>query len=114
MVYQQLMPGSSGQRVAAFEVLKATPAVRNLIREDKPAQLHSVMQTGRQQGMQTIEQAVQELTYAAVPAEPQTQGSVVELTARALFAQPGLKDSTGRFLMHIYACRVALGAISAP
>jgi twitching motility protein PilT len=74
VVYQQLMPGSSGQRVAAFEVLKATPAVRNLIREDKPAQLHSVMQTGRQQGMQTIEQAVHELTYAGVLAEPQCKG----------------------------------------
>ena len=74
VVYQQLMPVSSGQRVAAFEVLKATPAVRNLIREDKPAQLHSVMQTGRQQGMQTIEQAVQELTYAAVLAAPQRKG----------------------------------------
>ena len=76
VVYQQLMPGSSGQRVAAFEILKATPAVRNLIREDKPAQLHSVMQTGRQQGMQTIEQAVEELTCAGIPAEPRRSESL--------------------------------------
>ena len=34
------------------------------------------MQTGRQQGMQTIEQAVQELTYAGVPAEPQRSESL--------------------------------------
>lgn len=43
-------------RVAAFEVMVATPAVRHLIREDKIAQLHSTLQTGGAQGMRTLAQ----------------------------------------------------------
>ena len=71
VVYQRLMLGRANRRIAAFEILNATPAVRHLIRENKPAQLHSVMQTGRQQGMQTMEQALQELTDIGVLAAPQ-------------------------------------------
>ena len=47
---------AGGGRVAAFELLRATAAVRHLIREDKPAQLVSVMQSGLAQGMQTLDQ----------------------------------------------------------
>jgi twitching motility protein PilT len=47
--------------VAAFELLLATPAVRNLIRENKVAQMYSVMQTGAAQGMHTLDQALAEL-----------------------------------------------------
>lgn len=55
IVSQQLLPkvGSKG-RAAACEVLIPTPAVRNLIREGKSHQLYTVMQTGSQQGMQTM------------------------------------------------------------
>ena len=45
-------------RVAAFEVMVSTPAVRNLIREGKVAQLYSAIQTGRAVGMQTMEQSM--------------------------------------------------------
>lgn len=45
-------------RVAAYEVMVGTPAVRNLIREGKVAQLHSVIQTGRAAGMQTLDQSL--------------------------------------------------------
>jgi len=45
-------------RVAAFEVMVSTPAVRNLIREGKVAQLYSAIQTGRAVGMQTMEQSL--------------------------------------------------------
>jgi len=48
-------------RVAAFEVMVATPAVRNLIREGKVAQLYSAIQTGRTVGMQTMEQSLSAL-----------------------------------------------------
>ena len=59
-----------GPRLAAHEVLVATPAVRNLIRENKVAQLYSAMQTGASQGMQTLEQALGELVrQRAIPAE---------------------------------------------
>jgi twitching motility protein PilT len=45
-------------RVAAYEVMVGTPAVRNLIREGKVAQLYSAIQTGRAVGMQTLEQSL--------------------------------------------------------
>ncbi len=48
-------------RIAAFEILLATPAVRNLIRENKVAQIPSIMQTSKALGMQTMEAACQEL-----------------------------------------------------
>lgn len=48
-------------RIAAFEVMIATPAVRNLIRENKVAQIPSVIQTSKSLGMQTMESACQDL-----------------------------------------------------
>ena len=48
-------------RVAAYEVMVATPAIRNLIREAKVAQMYSVIQTGQSQGMQTRDQHLQML-----------------------------------------------------
>jgi twitching motility protein PilT len=56
---QQLLPTADGSaRVAAIEALVPTPAVRNLIREAKTHQITSVMQTGGQHGMQTMEAAL--------------------------------------------------------
>ncbi len=62
VVSQQLIPKADGSgRVAAFEVLHANYAVRNLIREGKSHQLLSVMQTGRKQGMITMDEAILQL-----------------------------------------------------
>lgn len=62
VISQTLLKTRDGNgRVAAHEILLSTPAVRNLIRENKIAQLHSVMQTGQQYGMQTLDQALQAL-----------------------------------------------------
>ncbi len=59
---QQLLLHISGKgRVLACEVLVATPAVRNLIREGKPEQIFTLMQTGAKYGMQTMNQALAEL-----------------------------------------------------
>ena len=58
VVSQRLLPRRGGGRVALHEVLVSTPAVRNLIREHRLAQLHSAMQTGQSLGMQTFEQAL--------------------------------------------------------
>jgi twitching motility protein PilT len=56
IVCQQLLPVREGiGRVAAFEVMVANPAIRNLIREGKSFQLTSQIQTGRRQGMQTMD-----------------------------------------------------------
>lgn len=62
IVAQQLLPRADGQgRVVATEILIATPAVRNLIREGKAYQITSVMQTGTRAGMQTFEACYRDL-----------------------------------------------------
>lgn len=58
IVHQELLPRVGGGRVAAFEVLVATPAVRNLIRENKVSQLRNVMVTSSEDGMCTMEAAL--------------------------------------------------------
>jgi twitching motility protein PilT len=59
---QQLIPKSTGTgRIVAIEVLVVTPAVRNLIREEKTQQIPLVMQTGGKYGMQTMNYALYEL-----------------------------------------------------
>lgn len=65
VVAQTLCPRQEGPgRVAAHEVMVATPAVRNLIREGKTAQLYSALQTGAQAGMQTLDQSLQALHHS--------------------------------------------------
>jgi twitching motility protein PilT len=61
VIYQQLLPMRQGGRVAAFEVLVANGAVRNLIRENKSAQLRNIIATSRSEGMQTLEHSLNEL-----------------------------------------------------
>ena len=63
VVCQSLLPKASGQgRVAALEILIATPAIRNLIRDDKIHQIYGTMQSGQEKiGMQTMNQALQRL-----------------------------------------------------
>jgi twitching motility protein PilT len=58
---QTLLPCIGGGRVAAFEIMIATTAVRSLIREGKTFQLPSVMQLGSKDGMQTLDQALTDL-----------------------------------------------------
>ncbi|MBI3976330.1 MAG: type IV pilus twitching motility protein PilT [Armatimonadetes bacterium] len=59
---QTLLPRRDGNgRVAALEVLKMTPAVRNLVREGKGFQIPSVIQSGSRDGMQTLNQALRRL-----------------------------------------------------
>jgi twitching motility protein PilT len=62
VIAQQLVPklGATG-RVVAVELLIATPAVRNLIREGKTHQIYSMMETGGEQGMQTMDRALASL-----------------------------------------------------
>ncbi|MDX6646519.1 MAG: twitching motility protein PilT [Miltoncostaeaceae bacterium] len=55
---QQLLPTLHGGRVVACEVMMPTPAVRNLIREGKTHQIYSMMQTGSQHGMQSMDAAL--------------------------------------------------------
>jgi twitching motility protein PilT len=53
-------------RIAAHEIMVGTPAIRNLIREAKVAQMYSAIQTGQQYGMQTLDQNLQDLVKKKV------------------------------------------------
>lgn len=61
VVSQTLLKRVGGGRVAAHEIMIGTPAIRNLIREDKVAQMYSAIQTGAQLGMQTLDQCLKDL-----------------------------------------------------
>ncbi|MEK7289342.1 MAG: PilT/PilU family type 4a pilus ATPase, partial [Planctomycetota bacterium] len=62
VITQMLLKRKDGKgRVAALEIMIGTPAVKNLIRENKIAQISSSLQTGRQHGMQTMDHALIEL-----------------------------------------------------
>jgi len=61
VISQTLLKRKSGGRVAAHEIMRGTAAIRNLIREDKVAQMYSAIQTGQAVGMQTMDQCLQSL-----------------------------------------------------
>jgi twitching motility protein PilT len=61
VIAQSLLKKISGGRVAALEIMICTGAIRNLIREDKIAQMYSSIQTGQAKGMQTLDQHLTEL-----------------------------------------------------
>ncbi len=61
VISQTLIKKIGGGRVAAHEIMIGIPAIRNLIRENKIAQMYSAIQTGQQYGMQTLDQNLQEL-----------------------------------------------------
>ena len=61
VISQTLLKKIGGGRVAAHEIMVATPPIRNLIRENKVPQMYSAIQTGTQSGMQTLDQALKKL-----------------------------------------------------
>ncbi|MEE9574551.1 MAG: type IV pilus twitching motility protein PilT [Gammaproteobacteria bacterium] len=61
VISQTLLKKNGGGRVAAHEIMIGTPAIRNLIRENKIAQMYSAIQTGQAHGMQTLDQNLNEL-----------------------------------------------------
>jgi len=61
VVSQTLLKRVNGGRVAAHEIMIGTPAIRNLIREDKVAQMYSAIQTGASHGMVTLDQCLLDL-----------------------------------------------------
>ena len=78
VISQTLLKTKDGMgRVAAHEIMIGTPAIRNLIRENKVAQMYSVIQTCAQLGMQTLDQCLVELVRRNIV-------SVVEARARAM------------------------------
>ena len=61
VISQTLLKRIGGGRIAGWEIMIGTPAIRNLIREDKVAQMYSAIQTGQGMGMQTLDQHLQQL-----------------------------------------------------
>ncbi len=61
VIAQTLLKRTSSGRVAAHEIMIGTPAIRNLIRENKIPQMYSSIQTGQAAGMQTLDQSLLEL-----------------------------------------------------
>ena len=61
VISQTLLKKIGGGRIAAYEIMVGTAAIRNLIREAKVTQMYSVIQTGRKDGMQTLDQSLKEL-----------------------------------------------------
>ncbi|WP_409423903.1 type IV pilus twitching motility protein PilT [Pseudoalteromonas sp. RW-H-Ap-1] len=66
VISQTLIKKVGGGRVAAHEIMLATPAIRNLIREDKIAQMYSSIQTGASHGMQTMDQCLTNLVNRGI------------------------------------------------
>ena len=81
IITQRLVPAIDGTRALALEVLMVTPAISNLIRDDKLFQLRGAMQTGRSQGMRVMDDSLKELVLA---------GRVSPEEARRVAEQPHL------------------------
>lgn len=77
---QRLVPSIGGGRVVAAEVLIANPAVRNIIREGKSHQLDAVIQTGADQGMQTMDRTLVNLVQSGVITYDNAREFAVDLT----------------------------------
>jgi twitching motility protein PilT len=71
VISQSLLKKVGGGRIAAHEIMVGTPAIRNLIREDKVAQMYSAIQTGQNYGMQTLDQCLQDLVKRGLVARQQ-------------------------------------------
>ncbi|MFW1677309.1 type IV pilus twitching motility protein PilT [Pontibacter sp. JAM-7] len=79
VISQTLLKKPQGGRCAAHEIMIGTPAIRNLIREDKVAQMYSAIQTGSAFGMKTLDQCLAELV---------SKGQISRETAREKAQNP--------------------------
>lgn len=77
---QRLVPAIGGGRVVAAEILIATPAVRNIIREGKTHQLDAVIQTGGDQGMQSMDKTLAGLVQGGVVTLEEARNFAVDIT----------------------------------
>ncbi|MGB3024065.1 MAG: type IV pilus twitching motility protein PilT [Candidatus Saccharimonadales bacterium] len=77
---QRLVPAIGGGRVVAAEILIANPAVRNIIREGKSHQLDAVIQTGADQGMQSMDKTLVQLVQAGTVTYDEARHYAVDLT----------------------------------
>ncbi|HEX8762825.1 MAG TPA: type IV pilus twitching motility protein PilT [Candidatus Saccharimonadales bacterium] len=76
---QRLVPAIGGGRIAAAEILVATPAVRNIIREGKTHQLEAVIQTGSEYGMQSMDKTLAAMVHAGTISYDDARNYAVDL-----------------------------------
>lgn len=76
---QRLVPAIGGGRIAAAEILVATPAVRNIIREGKTHQLEAVIQTGAEFGMQSMDKTLASLVHSGSISYDEARNYAVDL-----------------------------------
>jgi twitching motility protein PilT len=76
---QRLIPSIGGGRVVAAEVLVATPAVRNIIREGKTHQLDAVIQTGADYGMQSMDKTLVSLIHSGTISYDEARNYAVDV-----------------------------------
>ena len=81
VITQKLLKRNGGGRVACHEIMMGTPAIRNLVREDKIAQMYSIIQTGAVYGMQTMEQHARQLLSQGIVSREEADQKV-ELEAQ--------------------------------
>jgi len=74
VISQTLLKKVGGGRAAAHEIMIATPAIRNLIRENKIPQMYSAIQTGQSLGMQTLDQCLTELVASGFVTKEEARG----------------------------------------
>jgi twitching motility protein PilT len=90
VICQQLVPRADGQgRVLALEIMTNTPAVANLIREGKNFMLPGVMQTGKKQGMQLMDDSLMALVEQGIitPEEGHARSQNKKMFAAAMAGQ---------------------------
>ncbi|MBN2536668.1 type IV pilus twitching motility protein PilT [candidate division WOR-3 bacterium] len=93
IISQKLLLRRDGRgRVAAMEVLVATPAVRNLVRESRSHQVFSSVQTGSEHGMQTNDQSLATLLRAGVISDETAWAAA---TDKRMFPRPGAQEPAG-------------------
>jgi twitching motility protein PilT len=73
VISQSLLKRTGGGRVAVHEIMVGVPAIRNLIREDKVAQMYSAIQTGQAHGMQTLDQCLQDYVKRGIVTKQQAR-----------------------------------------
>lgn len=76
---QRLIPALAGGRVPAAEILIATPAVRNIIREGKNYQLEAVIQTGAEYGMQSMDRTLVNLIHSGIISYDEARNYAVDV-----------------------------------
>jgi len=74
VITQTLLRRKQGGRVAAHEIMLANAAIRNLIREDKVAQMYSIIQTSKNVGMQTLDSALESLVQRGIITREEAAG----------------------------------------